>query len=69
MSGKKLSSDWVTTRQLASELNCSTRHVLRFIDNLPMKRGEHYINLNPSAMRPTYRFNVAKVRKLLESDK
>ena len=58
--------DWVTTTQLAKTLGCSTRHVYRLIDKLPMKKGQHYIRLDPNALRPTYRFNMVQIKKLLE---
>lgn len=63
---KNSSPDWVTAKQLAGVLNCSTRHVYRsIIGSSTYKEGTHWINLSPDAMRPTYRFNFPEIKKIL----
>lgn len=62
-------SDWITAKQLAEALNCSTRHIYRSIVASPAyKKGTHWINVSPEALRPTYRFNFPEIKKILLID-
>lgn len=61
----KRSTKWVSTSKAATELGVSASFLRQQRDRL-YKKGKHYRVLNPTAWRPTYQWNVAKIRELME---
>lgn len=66
MAKPKPARAWLTTSQAAAELGCSPKYLRENRDTL-FKRGTHYRVLNPSAWRPTYRWHLKKIQKLMEA--
>jgi len=62
---RKLYSCWKTTGETCEALGCSPAHLWKLRDEL-LKEGSHYRNIaRPQAARPTYRWHLAKIEKLL----
>lgn len=57
---------WVSTSEAAEALGCSAKYLRENRDDV-FKRGEHYRVLNPKAWRPTYRWHLKKIQKLMEA--
>lgn len=57
---------WVTTTEAAAELGCSAKYLRENRDTL-FQKGTHYRVLNPQAWRPTYRWHLKKIQKLMEA--
>ena len=57
---------WLSTTEAAAELGCSAKYLRENRDNV-FKRGTHYRVLNPNAWRPTYRWHIKKIQKLMEA--
>lgn len=60
-------SPWVTTKEAAEALNVSQKFLRNQRDRL-FKKRQHYRLLNPRAWRPTYRWHLPNIQKLMESD-
>ncbi|MGG6237209.1 DNA-binding protein [Nodosilinea sp. AN01ver1] len=61
----KLNSNWVTTGAACSALGISDKQLWRLRDEL-FTQGTHYRNIaRPQAARPTYRWHLARIEKLL----
>jgi hypothetical protein len=58
------SCTWVTAAELASVLRVHYNTVCKIRKR--MRRGYHYITLNPDAQHPSYRFCLERVNKFLE---
>lgn len=56
---------WITAYELASFLRVHYNTV--YAIRKRMKRGYHYITLNPDAQHPTYRFCLERVTRYLQS--
>lgn len=63
---KKAPRVWLTTSQAAAELGCSPKYLRENRDTI-FKRGTHYRVLNPNAWRPSYRWHLKKIQKLMEA--
>jgi len=62
----KLTSAWVTTGAACTELGISDKQLWRLRTEL-FKEGTHYRNIaRPQAARPTYRWHLARIEKLLD---
>lgn len=59
--------NWVSTKTMAQSLGCCNDHLYRQVRNGNLSKGEHYFILNPSAFRPTYRWNLQAVKRSLIS--
>jgi hypothetical protein len=61
----KKSSDWVTTKKLADELGCNPKLIRNTLKDSVFREGRkrEYINLNPTAWRPTYRWHLERCLK------
>lgn len=57
---------WLTTTQAAEELGGTPKYLRENRDTI-FKRGTHYRVLNPNAWRPTYRWHLKKIQKLMEA--
>jgi hypothetical protein len=58
-------SQWVTGKIAAEFLGCSIYHLDRLRREGILKRGKHYRNIaRPMAMRPSYRYNLAKLKEM-----
>jgi hypothetical protein len=60
-------TQWLTTTQAAIALGCSPKFLRSNMDRL-FKRGKHYRVLNPSAWRPTYRWHLGRIQKMMDTD-
>lgn len=56
---------WLPTTQAATELGCSPKFLINNRNVLFLK-GKHYRVLNPKAWRPTYRWHVDRIKKVME---
>lgn len=62
---RRLSSHWKTTGVVCEELGISAKQLWAYRTEL-LKEGTHYRNIaRPHAARPTYRWHLAKIEKLL----
>ena len=57
---------WLPTTEAAAELGCSPKYLRENRDTI-FKKGTHYRVLNPNAWRPTYRWHLKKIQKLMEA--
>ncbi len=57
-------SQWVTTRELATALGVSNSFLWKNRETL-FKQGEHWRLVNPYAWRPTYRWHLERCQKLM----
>lgn len=65
MSTRKIYSCWKTTGETCEALGITPDHLWRLRADL-LKEGTHYRNIaRPQAARPTYRWHLAKIEKLL----
>lgn len=55
---------WVSTTQAAADLGVSAKYLLKHRGGLFVS-GQHWLNINPTAWRPTYRWNVIAVKEVL----
>lgn len=56
--------NWMSTTRAANYLGVSAKYLLKHRGGL-FKNGEHWLSLNPEAWRPTYRWDVIAMSKLL----
>lgn len=56
--------EWVSTTEAAQSLGCSAKYLRSQVGKL-FKVGTHYRKLNPSAWRPTYRWNLMELEELM----
>jgi hypothetical protein len=59
-----MAGEWVSTTRAAAALGVTGKYLLRHRGSL-FKPGVHYLNLNPQAWRPTYRWNLPALQQLL----
>ncbi|MBD1876229.1 DNA-binding protein [Nodosilinea sp. FACHB-131] len=57
---------WLSTAEAAAELGCGPKYLRENRDTI-FKKGTHYRVLNPNAWRPTYRWHLKKIQKLMEA--
>jgi hypothetical protein len=63
---RRLPSAWITTGKACEALGISDKQLWRLRDEL-FKQGHHYRNIaRPQAARPTYRWHLARIEKLLD---
>ncbi|MBW4485060.1 MAG: hypothetical protein KME14_21190 [Tildeniella torsiva UHER 1998/13D] len=66
MSKPKKPRVWLSTTEAAAELGCGPKYLRENRDKI-FKKGTHYRVLNPEAWRPTYRWHIKKIQKLMEA--
>lgn len=58
---------WVDTVTLAEELGVRPKFIRDRLKDLVFKQGIHYRNINPTAWRPTYRWNLKRCLEKMDA--
>ncbi|MBD2088367.1 DNA-binding protein [Microcoleus sp. FACHB-1515] len=67
---KKISSAWVASGEVCKSLGFKPKHLWKLRDDGSLREGTHWRNIaSPHAARPTYRWHLDRIRKLLETRK
>lgn len=62
---RKLSSEWVSSSKLCEVFGISTKLLIRLRADTTLREGTHWVNISPTAARPTYRYHFKRVEKAL----
>jgi hypothetical protein len=66
-SGRPLSSDWLSTTEIANLLGISRNHLLNLKADGTLKIGKHFRDIRRrNSMRATYKWNLPALQKVLD---